>query len=127
MAISQFRSKRKLTGGLYKRIRKKRLSDLGREPTFTKLGERKVRILRERGGREKIILLSEKFVNIVDKKGKCYKIEIKGVVENTADRHFVRRNLLTKGAIIETEKGKARITNRPGQEGIVNAVLLEGK
>ena len=37
----------------------------------------------------------------------------------------VRRNILTKGAIIETDAGKAKITNRPGQEGTVNAVLVE--
>ena len=32
-----------------------------------------------------------------------------------------------KGAIIETSAGKARITNRPSQEGQINAVLIEVK
>jgi small subunit ribosomal protein S8e len=31
---------------------------------------------------------------------------------------------MTKGAIIETEMGKAKVTSRPGQDGVVNAVLL---
>ena len=46
------------------------------------------------------------------------------VVENPANRHFVRRNIMTKGTVIETEKGKARITSRPGQDGTINAVLI---
>ncbi|MEK6949175.1 MAG: 30S ribosomal protein S8e, partial [Nanoarchaeota archaeon] len=49
---------------------------------------------------------------------------IKTISGNPANRHFVRRNIMTKGAIIETEKGKARITSRPGQDGAVNAVLI---
>jgi small subunit ribosomal protein S8e len=37
----------------------------------------------------------------------------------------VRRNIVTKGAIIETDAGQARVVSRPGQDGQVNAVLLE--
>jgi len=37
----------------------------------------------------------------------------------------VRRNIITKGAVIKTEKGPARVTSRPGQHGIINAILLE--
>jgi len=33
--------------------------------------------------------------------------------------------LLTKGALIETEIGLARVTSRPGQDGVVNAVRVE--
>ena len=46
------------------------------------------------------------------------------VVENPANRHYIRRNILTRGTIIKTEKGNARITSRPGQDGVVNAVLI---
>ncbi|MBP2146305.1 ribosomal protein S8E [Methanofollis sp. W23] len=45
--------------------------------------------------------------------------------ENPADINYVRRNLLTKGAIIKTEIGRARVRSRPGQDGVVNAVLIE--
>ena len=62
---------------------------------------------------------------IDSKTGKSSKVKIKSVVENPADMHFVRRNIITKGAIIETEKGKAKVTSRPSQDGIVNAVLIE--
>jgi small subunit ribosomal protein S8e len=45
-------------------------------------------------------------------------------VENQANIHYVRRNIINKGAIIETNLGKARVTSRPGQTGTINAVLL---
>ena len=45
--------------------------------------------------------------------------------ENPANPNYVRRNLLTKGAIIKTELGNARILSRPGQDGTINAVLTE--
>ncbi|HJJ40868.1 MAG TPA: 30S ribosomal protein S8e, partial [Methanocorpusculum sp.] len=34
-------------------------------------------------------------------------------------------NLMTKGAVISTDLGKARIVSRPGQDGVINAVLIE--
>ena len=46
------------------------------------------------------------------------------VVENKANKDFVRMNILTKGAIIETDLGKAKITSRPGQSGSINAILI---
>jgi len=125
MAISQNRSRRKVSGGLYKNIRKKRLSDLGRDPTMTKVGKRKLRMVRVRSARIKRALLFENTVNLVDSKTKrTMKVKIKSVLENPANRHFVRRNILTKGTIIDTDVGKARITSRPGQHGVLNAVLL---
>jgi len=70
------------------------------------------------------VLLSADVANVFDGK-KYHKSKIKEVVKNKANRHFVRRNILTKGAVIETELGKAKITSRPGQEGMVNAVLVK--
>jgi len=34
---------------------------------------------------------------------------------------------MTRGAVIKTELGNARITSRPGQEKMVNAVLVGEK
>ena len=53
------------------------------------------------------------------------KAKIISVAENKASRHFLRRNIITKGAVIETELGKAKVTSRPGQHGVINAVLEE--
>lgn len=125
MAITQTRSKRKPKGGLYKDYRKKRKYELGREPTQTKVGETRKRTERKMGGNKKIFLLSADVVNLVGKDGKHTKAKIKTIVENSANRHFVRRNIITKGAIVETDKGKARITSRPGQEGSLEGVLVE--
>ena len=125
MAITQRRSKRKAKGGLYKKQRKKRKYELGREPTHTKVGETKKRIKRVKGGNKKIFLLSSNVVNLVGKDGKHSKAKIKTIVENKANRHFVRRNILTKGAIVNTDKGKIKITSRPGQADSLEGVLIE--
>jgi small subunit ribosomal protein S8e len=73
-------------------------------------------------------LLAIDVANVTDSQtGQTKSTKILSVIENPADPHFVRRNVLTKGAIIETELGKARVTSRPGQSGSVNAVLIEAK
>ncbi|MDD5086511.1 MAG: 30S ribosomal protein S8e [Candidatus Nanoarchaeia archaeon] len=126
MVISQRRSKRKSTSSRYKGNRGKRMYEQGRVPSLTKVDERKPKVIRTRGGNEKTILLNDNIVNLIDKKTKKYsKAKITSVVETPSNRHFVRRNIMTKGSVIDTDKGKARITNRPGQEGTINAVLLD--
>ena len=125
MAISQARSRKTATGSRYIDFRKKKQYELGRDPVHTKLGEKKVKSIRIMGGHKKDISLTNNSVNVVDPKTKKHKVvKIKNVLENVANRHFVRRNILTKGTVIETSKGKAKITSRPGQEGAVNAVLI---
>ena len=125
MSISQERPKRKQTGARYKDWRGKRLANLGRDPTLSKIGETKKRTMRIKSAHKKTILLKADVANVIDPKTKkSSKAKIINVVGNPANRHFVRRNILTKGTIIETDKGKARITSRPGQEGTVNAVLV---
>lgn len=125
MAITQLRSRRKVTGGRYRSARKKKLRDLGREPALTKLGKRRVSKVRTLGGHYKNILLREEMANVFDPRTKKYlKLKIETIVDNPANRHFVRRNIITKGCIIKTEKGNAKVVNRPGQEGIINAVLV---
>jgi small subunit ribosomal protein S8e len=124
MVISQFRSKRKVNGGIYISGRKKRKFELGREPSNTKVDKVRKKFVRKLGGDKKIILLSSNVANVFDGK-KYVKTKIKEVVENTANRHFVRRNVVTKGAVINTELGKAKVSSRPGQAGMINAVLLK--
>lgn len=125
MVISQARPKRKSTGSRFVNYKKKKQYELGNDPTFTKVGDRKVRSKRVLGGNKKSILLGESIVNLYDPKTKkTNKVKIKTVKENKANRDFVRRNILTKGTIVETEAGLARISNRPGQEGTINAVLI---
>jgi len=125
MAISNLRARKKPSGGRYKSLRKKRQYELGRDPSLSKLGNLRHVIIRTRGGNLKFRLLSTDTANVFDPKDKKFKqLKIKTIVENPANRHFVRRNIMTKGAVIETELGKARITSRPGQDRAINAVLL---
>jgi len=125
--IWQGRSKRKYTGKLYRRFRKKRKYEMGREYIETLIGERKIKKIRVRGGNYKIRLFRDKYANVyIPSEKRVVRAEIKSVVENKAHIHFARKNVITKGAIIETSVGKAVVTNRPGQEGIINAVLIEG-
>jgi len=81
--------------------------------------------IRTRGHNRKSRVLTSDVAYVVDPKtNKTTKTEIVTVVENLANIHYVRRNIMNKGAIINTKLGKARITSRPGQSGVINAVLL---
>ncbi len=115
---------RKISGGRYIQNRKKKLLEMQGQKRTVKLGEEKRKEKKTRGGNKKIVLLKAKFINIFkDKKSK--KVEIKNVLETPSNRFLARQNILTKGTIVQTELGKAKITNRPTQEGIVNGILLE--
>ncbi len=125
MVLTQSRSKRKFTGGRYKFYRKKKLYEKGNLPSLTKIGKKDLKNIRTKGGNIKIRLFHAEIANLLDTKTKTYsKAKILTVVDNPANRHYVRRNIITKGTIIDTEKGKAKVTSRPGQDGTVNAVLI---
>jgi small subunit ribosomal protein S8e len=47
------------------------------------------------------------------------------VIQNGADTNYVRRNIVTKGAIVETDIGQVKVTSRPGMHGVVSGILLE--
>jgi len=116
---------RKSSGGRYIICRGKRKFELGSNPTLTKIGERKIKVLDTKSFKPKAKLLVAATANLFDPKTKTYsKAAIKIVTANPANRHYVRQNIITRGAIIETDKGKARVTSRPGQDGAVNAVLI---
>ena len=125
MAVSQARSKRKQTGARYKDYRKKKQYELGREPSFTKLGKNKVQVIRTMGANRKLTMLGVDIANVFNPKTKSFKkVKIKTITDNPANRQFIRRNIMTKGSVIDTELGKAKITSRPGQDGVVNAVVI---
>ena len=117
---------RKITGGKYKDLRKKKKFSLSGFTRKVKLGVIKQKVLRGLGGKEKTVLLSADYANIMDLKAKkAKKAKITNVLETPSNRFLARQNILVKSAIIETELGKAKITNRPSQEGSIQAVLLK--
>jgi small subunit ribosomal protein S8e len=123
--ITQSRPKRKISGGRYKNCNAKKLYHKGNLPTLSKLGEVKNKTEIARGNNVKVKVISTNVANVYDSKQKKYiKAKIKTITECPANRHYVRRNIMTKGAIIDTDLGKAKITSRPGQSGVINAILM---
>ena len=116
--------KRKPSGGRKKAYRTKRRYERGSFPTETTLGEPRQKMVRRRGGNIKTRLPSTNLVNVSDHSGKTQKTEIIRVIRNPANVDYDRRGDITKGTIIETSLGQARVTSRPGQDGLVNAVLV---
>ncbi len=117
--------KKKPSGGRKGAYRKKRRFELGSFPVETTLGETKRKAPRGRGGIQKLKILSDKQVCVTDPKaGKTEKTQITRVVRNPANVDYNRRGVITKGAVVETSLGLARITSRPGQDGVLNAVLI---
>ncbi len=126
MAISQGKSTRSPSGARNKANRGKRKSQLGREPAETRLDEKRLRKIRTRGGNEKLRLATTNKINVTNPEdNKTQVLDIIGVIENTANPNYVRRNIITKGAIVETSEGNAKVTSRPGQDGVVNGVLIK--
>lgn len=126
MALWQGLSTRMKTGGRRRLARKKRKYEIGREVILPTLGDESHRTIRTAGGNQKVRVLASDVVNVTDPStGKTEKVEFKTVSDNPANPHYVRRNIVTKGAIVQTEKGKVRITSRPGQDGVLNGVLVE--
>lgn len=117
--------KKKQSGGRKIVYRKKRKFEQGTFPVETTLGETKRKLARGRGGNLKTKLLSDKQACVTDPKtGKTEKVDITRVIRNPSNIDYNRRGVITKGAIIETALGLARVTSRPGQHGVLNAVLV---
>ena len=115
---------KKISGGKYKKQRKKKLYELPGQRRIVKLGEESKKTKKGMGGLKKTVLLKSDSINIFSGK-KSQKVKIKNVLETPSNRFLARQNVLTKGTIVETEIGRARITNRPSQEGVVNGILVK--
>ncbi len=118
--------KRKKTGGRKGVWRKKRKYERGGIPVETILDEARRKVERVKGGLIKVRLLRGNEANLyIPKENKTVKVKILKVLENPANRDYTRRGVITKGAIILTEYGKAVVSSRPGQDGVINARLIE--
>ncbi len=123
MARWQGLSRRTKSGARLKKHHEKRKAELGRPEAQTIIGEPRVKTIRTRGGNSKLRALRYDTCNLSDPNtGKTEKIKILDVETNPANKEFTRRKVMTKGALIRTEKGYAIITNRPGQEGFISAI-----
>ncbi|HLC45801.1 MAG TPA: 30S ribosomal protein S8e [archaeon] len=137
MAQWQTKSRRTASGGFNRSLRRsnKKKHQLGGFPAEPKLvdvhsgkTEEKRQVEAAVGiGNDKVKLKEAVYANVSDAKGKIQKVRIENVVGNAADEQFVRRNIITKGCVIQTPLGNAKVTSRPGQDGTVNAVIIAPK
>jgi len=119
--------KRKKTGGKKHIFRGKRAFEMGSDAAETIVGEKRISKKRGRGGRLKLRALAVNTANVTDPAtGKSQKTEIRAVLKNPANVDYQRRGVITKGAVLDTPLGQAIVTSRPGQHGLVNAVLIPG-
>ena len=117
---------KKVTGGKIVSHRKKKKFQRGSLPLLTKIGKEKKAKERVRGGMKKIKLSQAEFASVINPKTKkSQKVKILDVLRNEANPQYVRRRIITKGTIIKTELGEAKVLSRPSQHGVINAILIE--
>ena len=120
MSKSTAPSSRKIGGGYKNKRRDKRKRELIEVPMPVQIGETRTKSVRTLGGHAKIKPLKVKFGNMFDPTSKkLMKVEMIRVLDNKANRSYARRNIITKGSVIETKEGSAVVVNRPGQDGQV--------
>ena len=115
----------KVTGGIRHPNKSRRKLQIDRSPNEALLGEQVTVTRKTRGNNRKTSLKTTNVVNVVLADGKIKSSEIIKVLENQTNNDYQRRGVITKGAVIETEDGKCKVISRPGQCGIINAILLK--
>ncbi|BDB97059.1 30S ribosomal protein S8e [Saccharolobus caldissimus] len=129
MGFYQGPDNRKISGGLKGKHRDKRKYELGSPPTFTTISSEDIRV-KERvlGGNFKVRLKYAATANVIDPStNTSKKVKILEVIETPANKELARRGIIIKGAKIRTEAGVAIVTSRPGQDGVINAVLVKNE
>lgn len=124
------KSGRKMSGGRLKTFAEKKKRELGRPAALTTIttDENDVRkkTVRTHGGSNKYRLYRANVINALDTEtGKTVSVKIDDVVDNAASKEFRRRDIITKGAILKTSVGNVKVTNRPGQEGHINGIIVK--
>ncbi|AOL16195.1 30S ribosomal protein S8e [Sulfolobus sp. A20] len=126
MGFYQGPDNRKISGGLKGKNRDKRKYEIGSPPTFTTISSEDTRV-KERilGGNFKVRLKYASFANLIDPANNtAKKVKILEVIETPANKELARRGIIIRGAKIRTEAGIAIVKSRPGQDGVINAVLV---
>jgi len=116
---------RKITGGIRHPLKTRQKFDIDRYPNEALMGEQETATRKTRGNNRKIALKTVSHVNLVLSDAKIKRTKIIRVLENQTNNDYKRRGVITKGAILETEDGKCRIVSRPGQNGMINAILVK--
>jgi len=111
MGISRdTRHKRRATGGKRAAYRKKRKYELGRPGAYTKIGEKRIHLVRTRGGNKKYRALRLETGNVSwGSESVTRKSRILVVVYNASNNELVRTNTLVKNCIIQVDSAPFRI------------------
>ena len=119
-------AKRKPSGGRRITSRSRRSFEIDRYPNEASLGTTTTVTRRTRGNDIKASLKTAETVNVTNPASRSTtKLIIKNVIKNPANKDYERRGVISKGALLETDQGTARVVSRPGQDGSVNAVLVQ--
>ncbi len=126
MGVWQGRPRRKRTGARLRPLRKKRRFEIAREAQFATVGPGTIKTYRVRGANQKLRILTASTINVYDPATKSTRrAKVVTVRANPANPNYVQRNIITRGAVVETEIGLVRVTSRPGQHGLLNGVRVE--
>ena len=117
---------RKLTGGRKVAMRGRRKFEIDRYPNEAVAGPAQIVVRRTRGKNNKTAFKTAEYANVIDQENKkVFRSKILRVTKNPANRDYERRGVISKGAIIEIENGTAKVVSRPGQDGVVNAIIVK--
>ncbi len=115
----------KITGGRRHPLRIRRKYETDRYPNEAVSGPQETVTRRVRGNNRKSAVKAIDFVNLSIGDSKVKKVKIVKVLDNSTNNDYKRRGIITKGAILETSDGKCKVVSKPGQTGIVKAVLIK--
>ncbi|KAF3932543.1 hypothetical protein ABW20_dc0102921 [Dactylellina cionopaga] len=110
MGISRdSRHKRSATGAKRAQFRKKRAFELGRQYTNTRIGAKRIHLVRTRGGNTKYRAIRLEAGNFSwGSEGIAKKTRVIGVVYHPSNNELVRTNTLTKSAIVQIDAAPFR-------------------
>ena len=115
----------KTTGGRRHPLRIRRKYETDRYPNEAVTGAQVTVTRIVRGKNRKTAVKTIDFVNLATGDAKVKKAKILKVLDNATNNEYKRRGIITKGAILETQEGKCKVVSKPGQNGIVNAILVK--
>ncbi len=115
----------KITGGRRHPLRIRRKYEIDRYPNEALIEAQETVTRKVRGKNNKTALKTIDFVNLAIPGSKVKKTKILKVLENPTNNDYKRRGIITKGAVLEIHEGKCKVVSRPGQSGVVNAIIIK--
>ncbi|EER29223.1 40S ribosomal protein S8, putative [Coccidioides posadasii C735 delta SOWgp] len=110
MGISRdSRHKRSATGAKRSHYRKKRAFEKGRQPANTRIGPKRIHVVRTRGGNQKFRALRLESGNFSwGSEGVARKVRVIVVAFHPSNNELVRTNTLTKSAVVQVDAAPFR-------------------